>query len=260
MRVDSICCWSQMRGSGSSMCVNSTPIEEQYVSFRWLTISRSVARSGRPPMPAVEKVLSRSASLSPKCDSSSSGAARDGASRGSSCANRWPRTRYALTRCATRLCSSVAAMTVSRTASRYATARSTTEPRTTAAPLHRVAFPLPCGRVTRCRCRSRRRCRFRWCGAHPFFAGARRTPGRGRRGVGPLEEAAPVLFYGLWALKPARMKFLDVPRVDAELVEHVSPLLRRQSRHSSPRSPPSSARPRTRRSARWRTLPPGTRI
>ena len=46
------------------MCVNSTPIERQYVSLRWATISpqrRALGQARR--CPTVGNVLSRSASL-----------------------------------------------------------------------------------------------------------------------------------------------------------------------------------------------------
>ena len=97
LRVDSIEAWSQVRAAGSSTCVNSTPIEPQYVSVRWARISRSVARSGRPEMPSVRNDVSSSCGPRPKLASSSSGAAAGGLPSGSMRANRWPRTRYALT-------------------------------------------------------------------------------------------------------------------------------------------------------------------
>ncbi|WP_276596402.1 hypothetical protein [Sorangium aterium] len=93
LRVDSICCWSHWRASGSSMNVNSTPIERQYVSSSRRMISRSVRTGGTPARSVVGKGSSRSSTRSPKFVRSSSGGVAGGRPSGSTCAKRWPRTR-----------------------------------------------------------------------------------------------------------------------------------------------------------------------
>ncbi len=207
-----------MRGSGSSMCVNSTPIEEQYVSFRWLTISRSVARSGRPAMPAVEKVLSRSASLRPKCESSSSGRRErrrlEGVEVGEQVAADAVRVDEVRD----------AALQLGRRDDGFANGLAIRDRRRRSTDHGRHYGRGGGGGPVAVAVRSAVAVGV-W--GPPVLRGSQGTPGRGGRGVGPLEKAAPALFYGLWALKPACVKLLDVPRVDAELVEHVSPLLRR---------------------------------
>ena len=60
----SISRWSQLRSSGSVMCMYSTPIERQYASRSTARISRRVI-SSLPPRPRVGKVRSRSHNVRP---------------------------------------------------------------------------------------------------------------------------------------------------------------------------------------------------